>query len=79
MFCYNTAALLCHRVIVNKRMYLAPSQRLSRKQIKTILTLCKPLFIVNVRVKALFKVMLEYKNKAPQLEKWAWHMHNEIV
>ena len=56
-----------------------PPQSPSRKQVKMILTLCKPLFIVNARVKGLFKVILEYKNEAPQLEKWARHMHNEIV
>ena len=59
--------------------YLVPPQSLSQKQIKTILRLCKPLIIVNVRVKSLFKVTLEYKNEVPQLEKWAWHMHNKIV
>ena len=32
--------------------------------------LCKPLFIVHVRVKGLFKVILQYKNKVPQLKKW---------
>ena len=42
--------------------------------------LCKPLLIVHVKVKGLFiKVILEYKNKASQLEKWAWHMNNEIA
>ena len=41
--------------------------------------LYNPLFIVHVRVKGLFKVILEYKNEAPQLVKWARHMHNEIV
>ena len=50
------------------RYYLAPPQSLSRKQIKTMLTLCKLLFIVNVRVKGLLKVILEYKNEASQLE-----------
>ena len=45
--------------------YLAPPKSLSRKQHKTILTLYKPLFIVHVRVKGLYKVILEYKNKAP--------------
>ena len=59
--------------------YLASPQSLSRKQIKTKLMLCKPLFIIHVRVKGLFKVILEYKNEAPQLKKWAWHMHNKIV
>ena len=38
----------------------------------------KPLFIVHVRVKGLLKVILEYKNEAPQWQKWAWHMHNKI-
>ena len=65
------------------RYYLAPlqclSSKLSRKQNKTILMLCKPLFIVHARVKGLFKVILQYENEAPQLEKWAWHVHNEIV
>ena len=52
---------------------------LSKKQIKIKLILCKPLFIVHVRVKGLFKVILQYKNKLFWLEKWAWHMHNETA
>ena len=36
-------------------------------------------FIIHVRVKDLLKVILQYKNKVPPLQKWAWHMHNEIV
>ena len=58
-----------------RRYYLMPSQSLSRKQ----LMLCKPIFIIHGRVKRLLKVVLQYKNKVPQLQKWAWHMHNEIV
>ena len=46
---------------------------------KAILTLCKPLFVVHVRVKGLYKLKLEYKNEAPKLKKWAWHMHDAIV
>ena len=45
--------------------YLAPPQSLSRKQIKTKLMLCKPLFIVHERVKGFLKVILQYKNQAP--------------
>ena len=41
--------------------------------------LFKPLFIIHVRVKGLLKLVLEYKNEMPQLQKWLWHMHNEIV
>ena len=41
--------------------------------------LCKPLFIVYDRVKGFLKVILQYKNEAPPLKKWTWHMHNEIV
>ena len=59
--------------------YLVPPQSLSRKQIKTKLMLCKPLVIVHERVKVFIKVILQYKNEAHQLQKWAWHMHNEIV
>ena len=59
--------------------YLALPQNLSRKQIKTKPMLCKPLFIVHGRVKGFLKVILQYKNKVPPLQKWAWHMHNEIV
>ena len=58
------------------RYYLAAPQNLS-KNIK--LMLCKPLFIIHGRVKSFLKVILQYKNKVPQLQKWAWHMHNEIV
>ena len=47
--------------------YLAPSQSLSRKQIKTKLMLCKPLFIIYKRIKGFLKVILWYKDKAPQL------------
>ena len=46
---------------------------------KTKLMLCKPPFIIHGRVKGVLKVILQYKNKAPQLQKWAWHMHNKIV
>ena len=58
---------------------LASPQSLSRKQIKTKLMFCKPLFIVHGRVKGFLKVISQYKNEAPPLQKWAWHMHNEIV
>ena len=47
-----------------------------RQQIKTKLMLCKPLFIVHG---SFFKVILQYKNEVPQLQRWAWHMHNKIV
>ena len=30
-------------------------------------------------LKAFLKVILQYKNEVPQLQKWAWQMHNEIV
>ena len=43
---------------------------------KTKLMFCKPPFIIHVR---LFKVILEYKNEVPRLQKWAWHMHNKIA
>ena len=41
----------------DKSHYLAPPQSLSRKQIKTTLMLCKPLFIVHGRVKVLLTVI----------------------
>ena len=41
--------------------------------------LCEPLFIIHERVKGFLKVILQYKNEVPQLQKWAWHIHNEIV
>ena len=41
--------------------------------------LCKPLFIVHGRVKGFLKVILQYKNKAPQLQKWVWQIHNKIA
>ena len=59
--------------------HLAPPQSLSRKQIKTKLMLCKPLFLIHGRVKGLLKVIQQYKNEAPPFQKWAWHMHNKIV
>ena len=61
--------------------YLAPPHSLSKKQIeiKIKLMLCKSLFLIHGQVKGLLKVILQYKNKAPQLQKWAWHMHNKIV
>ena len=40
--------------------------------------LCKPLFIVYGRVKAFLKAVLQYKNKAPPLQKWAWHIHKHF-
>ena len=59
--------------------YLVPPPSLSRKQTKTKLMLCKPLFIIYDRVKGLCKVILQDKNKVPQLQKWVWHMHIEIL
>ena len=59
--------------------YLTPPQSLSRKQIKTKLMLCKPLFIVHDRFKGFLKVILQYKNEALPLQKWAWRMRNTIV
>ena len=41
--------------------------------------LCKPLFIVHDIAKAFLKAVLQYKNEATPLQKWAWHMHNEII
>ena len=41
--------------------------------------LCKSLFIIHGTVKAFLKAILQCKNEAPLLQKWAWHMHNEIV
>ena len=41
-----------------------------------------PLFVVHIRVKGLYKLILEYKNKLKRLSSksaWAWHMHNAIV
>ena len=59
--------------------YLVLAQNLSRKQIKIKLMLCKPIFIIHGRVKGFLKVILQYKNKAPPLQKKAWHMHHKIV
>ena len=53
------------------RYYLASPQILSRKQIMNKLILYKPLFIIHERVKAFLKVILQYKNEASQLQKWA--------
>ena len=58
--------------------YLVPPRSLSRKQIKTKSTLCKLPFIVHGRVRGLFKVILQYKNEAPQLQKWALYIHNKF-
>ena len=52
------------------RYYLVSPQSLSRKQIMTKIMLCKPLFIIHGRVKAFLKVILQYKNEAPHLQKW---------
>ena len=59
--------------------YLAPPQNLSKKQIKIKLMLCKPIFIIHGRVNGLLKVILQYKNEAPQFQKWVRHMHNDII
>ena len=48
-------------------------------QIKTKLMLSIPLFIIHVRAKFFLKVLLDYKNEAPLLQKWAWHMHSKTV
>ena len=39
----------------------------------------KPLFNIHGGVKGFLKVILQYKNKVPQFQKWAWHMHNKIL
>ena len=62
-----------------RHYYLAPPQSLSRKQIKTKLMLCKPLFIIHGKFKGFLKVILQYKNEVPPLQKWARHMDNKIV
>ena len=46
--------------------------------IKAKLMLYKPLFIIHDRVKGPFELILDYKNESPQLQKWAWYMHNKI-
>ena len=61
------------------RYYLVPLQNLLRKQNKAVLMLCKPLFVIHVKVKGLYELILEYKNEVLYLEKWAWHMHDVIV
>ena len=48
--------------------YLVPPRSLLRKQIKNKLMLCKPLLTVHCRVKGLLKVIVEYKNEAPQFK-----------
>ena len=85
-FCYYTAALLYQRVIVNKSapvyktsLLFGASAKSFKKTKSYTIMVCKPLFVVHVRVKGLYKLILEYKNEAPQLKKWAWHMHNTIV
>ena len=60
-------------------LFGASTKILLIKQMKTKLMLCKPLFIVHGRVEGFLKVILEYKNESPLLQKWVWHMHNEIV
>ena len=49
---------------VRTSLLFGTSTSLSRIQTKTKLMLCKPLFIIHVRAKGLFKVILEYKTKA---------------
>ena len=49
--------------------YLVPPQSLTRKQFKTKLMFCKTLFIIHVKVKGLFKAILQYKNEVPLLQK----------
>ena len=66
-------------IIVNYYRYSEYYQYYCSALFKTKLMLCKPIFIAHVRVKGLFEVILEYKNEAPQSQKWAWHMHNKIV
>ena len=41
--------------------------------------LCKPLFIVHGKAKVFLKAVLQYKNETSLLQKWVWHMHNEII
>ena len=49
--------------------YLAPPQSLSRKQMKTNLKLCKPLFIVDGRVKRLFKIYATVQKQSTSVAK----------
>ena len=41
--------------------------------------LYKPLLIIHVTVKGLLKSNTVVQNEAPQLQKWAWHMHTELL
>ena len=75
--CATTAALWCQRIIVNHLhntsiiIIWRLHKSLSRKQIKTELMLYKALFIIHGRVKGILKLILQYKNEEPQLQKWA--------
>ena len=46
-----------------RHYYLAPPQSLSRKQIKTKLMHCKPIFIIQGRVKDFLKLYYSTKTK----------------
>ena len=64
---------------MQKSLLFGTSTKSLRKQNKAILMLYKPLFVIHVGVKGLYELILEYKNEAPQLKKWVWHMHDAIV
>ena len=61
-FCYYTSGCKSAPAQYTNFLLFGASTKLFKKQIKTKLMLCKPLFII-VRVKDLFKVTLEYKTK----------------
>ena len=61
----------------NKTICFLKSIYLSRYLLLQPLSLY--LLLMAELVKGFLKVILQYKNEAPQLQKWTWHMHNKIV
>ena len=60
----------CKSHLHNKTLLFGTSTKPFKKEIKTKLMLCKPLFIIRAKVKGFSEVILEYKNEVPQLQKW---------
>ena len=41
--------------------------------------LCKPAFIVHIRVKGILESYTVVQNEELQLQKWIWHIHTNFI
>ena len=78
--CLIVSSCYCKQADVNQHLYnIATNIIIIWRLCNIFQDINKPLFIIHLRVKGLLKATLKYKNEAPQLKKWAWHMHNKIA